>query len=465
MAEKSRDQAWQTRRFCSYHPLPMPKNGKLISPTAERRSLAFRYPPMYNSRMNLTDRLSALVQAAWLRWLLVVALVVLYTGWIGYVVSRDKPLDFYVYYMAAGAFQRGQNAYEISNAAWDDLAAEMGVTNYTRPYRYPPLTAALVAPLTLLPPRLAATFWLALSAVAAIAAAWWLALALDTPYRWVLALGGLLLFIPSLTTLHAGQVNLLLLASLTLSLWAFARHKPTWLGIGLGVGTSLKVIPLALVGYLLWRQRWRALLSAVLVIVALLLVAVPLVGWEGLVSYGHKAVLLGEPGRLFPQPTNQTFSGFFARLLVKHSGGWALADDPALAHRLSLLCGLILIIATVAICWPIGNVRHFFSLEFALIVTALQLIPPFTWYHQLVLLLIPFAILAREAWHEPGCRWMLAPLALAYVVTDVHGLLWHHLKGLTLLQSTPFYATLMLWGLLAGLIVRRKRFGKSTGLS
>jgi hypothetical protein len=419
------------------------KAGSAPSEGIERTLSRFRY-------------VAILIQTSWVHWALIVVLLALYTGWIGYVVSYNKPLDFYVYYMAAGAFLRGQNAYEISDLAWDDLAAEMGVSNYTRPYRYPPLTAELVAPLTFLLPRAAAAFWLVLSAIAAVAAAWWLALALDTPYRWPLALGGLLLFVPPLTTLHAGQVNLLLLASLTLALWAFARRKPVWVGIALALGTSLKVIPLALVGYLLWRGRWRALLSAVLVIILLLLVTVPLVGVDGLVSYGQKAILLGEPGRLFPQPTNQTFNGFFGRLLTKHAEGWAVTDDPGLAHALAQVAALFLVLVTVAVCWPVGDVRRYFQLEFALIVTALQLIPPFTWYHQLALLFIPFVVLTREALHGRGLRWMLALLAVGYVITNLHGLLWHRLGGLTLLQSTPFYTMLMLWGLLAWLIVRRK---------
>jgi hypothetical protein len=409
--------------------------------------------------MSFADRLSAIVQARWLRWVLVAALVILYTGWIGYVVSRDKPLDFYVYYLAAGAFLRGENAYEISDPAWDDLAAAMGVTNYTRPYRYPPLTAELAVPLTFLPPPVAAALWLALSAVAAVAAAWWLALALDTPYRWALALGGLLCFVPPLTTLHAGQVNLLLLASLALALWAFARQKPAWLGVALALGTGLKVIPLALIGYLLWRGQWRALLAAVLAVTLLTLIAGPLVGWDGLVSYGRKAVLLGEPGRLFAQPTNQTFSGFFARLLTDHAAGPAVADKPALAQTLTRVAALGLVLATVAICWPIGDRRGEFRLEFALILTALQLIPPFTWYHQLALLLIPFVVLASEALDARSLRWMLIPLALGYVLTDLHGLLWHYLEGLTLLQSTPFYSMLMLCGMLAWLIARERRAG------
>ena len=120
-----------------------------------------------------------------------------------------------------------------------------------------------------------------------------------------------------------------------------------------------------------------------------------------------------------------------------------------------------LVVATVVVCWPIGDTSRFFPLEFALIVTAIQLIPPFTWYHQLVLLLIPFLVLAREALHVRGLRWMVAPLALGYVIIDLHGLLWHHLEGLTLLQSTPFYVMLMLWGMLAWLIVKSKKPGKT----
>jgi len=79
-----------------------------------------------------------------------------------------------------------------------------------------------------------------------------------------------------------------------------------------------------------------------------------------------------------------------------------------------------------------------------------------------VLLLILFAVLTRETLHVQGPRWMLAPLALIYATTDLHGLLWHHLEGLTTLQSTPFYTMLMLWGMLAWLIVRRKRLGENT---
>ncbi len=409
------------------------------------------------ARVGLVGRLLALLQATWLRWVLVIVVLALYAGWITYVVKADKPVDFFVYYLAAGAFQRGQNAYDIQDEAWDDLALEMGVTNYTRPYRYPPLTAQIAAPLTALEPPVAAALWLALSAIASVTAAWLLALTLDQTYRWVIALGALLFFVPPLTTLHAGQVNLLLLASLAAALLALRRRKPLLGGAALAVGAGLKVIPLALVAYLLWCRRWKALLAAVLVLIVLLLLGTFLVGWEGLAAYGRNAVQLGEPGRLFPEPTNQSLHGFFARLFTRHSYGWSLADDAGLARTAGMVAALVLVLATAAVCWRVGNTEALLPLEFSLIVTALQLITPFTWYHQLSLLLIPIVVLAGEAWRERKLRWMLIPLTVGYVTIDLHGLLWHHLRGLTLLQSTPIYAMVAMWMMLAWLIVSRKR--------
>ena len=38
----------------------------------------------------MAHRIVTLAQTLWLRWLLVLALVLLYAGWTGYVISRDK---------------------------------------------------------------------------------------------------------------------------------------------------------------------------------------------------------------------------------------------------------------------------------------------------------------------------------------------------------------------------------------
>lgn len=399
-------------------------------------------------------------QARCLNWLLVAALIVLYTGWIGYVMVRDKPCDFYLYYLAAYGFFRGEDVY--GEVDWARLAQERHVTNYAPPYRYPPLTAQLVWPLTRLPARWAALVWLIASAVAFIASAWLLGRSSRAPFGAPLALGLLLFFVPPLTTLHAGQVNGFLLLALAFAFYAFSRQRPVWVGIGVAIGALLKLVPMAHLCYLIWRRLWRAALTAVIVVLLLLGSALPLVGQAGFSSYAQNFFTLGAAGNLVSSGASQSLSSFFARLLVAQSGRWALADTPYLARWLGWGASLVIILATMALCWPRGDPSRLFALEFALVTTAVSLVTPYVWYHQLAVLLIPFFVLAERALSVPRLRWMLIPLAAGYGLTDVHGLMWHHLEFNPLLVSMPFYTTLMLWGLLAGLLGREK-WGRIAG--
>ncbi|MCK4315696.1 MAG: hypothetical protein KAX24_07980, partial [Anaerolineae bacterium] len=117
--------------------------------------------------------------------------------------------------------------------------------------------------------------------------------------------------------------------------------------------------------------------------------------------------------------------------------------------------GLLLVILTAALCWSVGDATRWMPLEFGLIVAALQLIPPFTWYHQLVLLLIPLLIVANRLW--AARQWgYLVLLAVLFALTNVHGLAWHYLADWPWLTSFPFLLGLTLWGLSGWLLVRRK---------
>jgi uncharacterized membrane protein YccC len=51
-----------------------------------------------------------------------------------------------------------------------------------------------------------------------------------------LALGLLLCYVPSLTTMHAGQVNCLVLLALTLSFYGLSCNRPVLAGVGAAVG-------------------------------------------------------------------------------------------------------------------------------------------------------------------------------------------------------------------------------------
>lgn len=410
--------------------------------------------------MTFSHRLTPLAQAHRLRWLLVAALVVLYAAWIGYVIARDKPCDFYLYYLAAYGLAQEKDIY--GEVDWAQLAQETRVTNYAPPYRYPPLTAQLVWPLILLPPRLAALVWLSASALAFIASAWLIGRLSGAPFGVTLALVLLLFFVPPLTTLHAGQVNGFLLLALALALYAFTSRRPGGLGAGVAIGAMLKLVPMAHLGYLIWCRQWRAVVAGVLVIVLLLGSTIPLIGWSGLASYARNFSTLGAVGGLIPVGASQSISSFFARLLVAGEGRWYLTNIPQLARWLGWGVALLLVVATMALCWPRGDLSNLFALEFALVTAAVSLVPPYVWYHQLILLLIPFFVLAERALTHPRWRWMLVPLVIGYIVTDVHGLAWHHLEFNPFLVSMPFYTAVMLWGLLAWEIVREK-WGRTAG--
>lgn len=409
--------------------------------------------------MKFLHRLTILAQIAWLQGLLVAGLGVLYGSWIGYAIIRDKPCDFYLYYLAAYGFAHGADVY--GSVPWEQLARQLGITNYAPPYRYPPLTAQLVWPLMFLPPRQAALVWLIASALAFIASAWLIGRSLKSPLGVPLALGLLLFFVPPLTTLHAGQVNGFLLLALALALYAFVHRHPAWAGVGLAVGALLKLVPAAHIGYLAWRRQWGAALVSAIAIALLVGSAIPLVGWSGLTSYAGNFSTLSAVGGLIPVGASQSIGSFFARLLVAGDGRWVLADAPRLACWLSWMASLLLAAATAVLCWPRGDLAHTFTLEFALVTVVVCLLPPYVWYHQLVLLLIPFTVLVERALAVPRLRWMLVALIVGYIATDVHGLTWHYLEFCPFLVSMPFYTALMLWGLLAWLIVREK-WGRAT---
>lgn len=395
------------------------------------------------------DRRTARLNAA-----LGAALICVYAAAIVFTVTRGKAVDFAAYYLAAYGFAQGEDMYArrgegppTDAPAWNRLAREVGITDYAPPYRYPPLTAALVWPLTYLPPRVATVLWLATSAVALIASAWLLGrtstLRCGVPLAFALLLG----FVPAVVTLYAGQVNALVLLCLCWALYAAARGHLGRAGASVAAGAMLKLVPLAHLAYFGWRGHWRAVGVGIAVIVACLVIPLPLVGWHSLLSYAHNFAALSEAGHLSTTPGNQALSGLFARLFV--------ADAPRLAWWLTQVLSVALVAATAVLCWPLGTSTRTLKLEFALITAAVTLVPPNLWYHQMVLLLLPLFVLVDFALSQASERWMLLPLGFGYAAIAIFGVAWRSLPS-PILASLPVYATIMMWTLLARLLLNSK---------
>ena len=78
-----------------------------------------------------------------------------------------------------------------------------------------------------------------------------------------------------------GQPNLVLLAMMLYGFWSL-RHQRSWLaGFMFALATAIKVFPVAVLPYLLWRRKWAAFVSMIAFTgILLYVVPAPIRGFE-----------------------------------------------------------------------------------------------------------------------------------------------------------------------------------------
>ncbi|NNM84881.1 MAG: DUF2029 domain-containing protein [Phycisphaerales bacterium] len=224
-----------------------------------------------------------------------------------FLKRRQTDLDTYL--RAAWAVRTGGNMYSITDTnGWH--------------YNYPPLLGILLVPLADAPRALEQHNWVPFSVsvglwyVLSVVLAWIgtdrLARALektsgDAEVRlqrrycrrwWALRLLPLLICLPALArALARGQVNSLLLLLLALTGASLAYRRYVRAGLWTGLAAAVKVFPLFLGLYWLWRWSWRGLLGVLLgLVVGGVLVPVVTMGPQGTwAAYGHFAHVVIAP--------------------------------------------------------------------------------------------------------------------------------------------------------------------------
>ncbi|MDW8068959.1 MAG: glycosyltransferase family 87 protein [Anaerolineae bacterium] len=387
--------------------------------------------------------------------LTVLAFLVVEAGWAAVVVMANKGTDFYLYYLAAEALKRGQDIYSLDATEWQRLAIEVNVPHYVTPYLYPPLLATLIQPLTLLPPRFAFAIWSGINVLVVLITALWLSRWLAD--RWVVPwiFIGLAGYVPVLTTVYAGQVNLFVLLSVVAYLYALARGRPAGAGLALAMGVLLKPISVTLALHAAWKFLARTVLWLFVGLVLLGFIAIPLIGLKPYQTYLRLSLSLAnlmQAGEPVVYPPNQGLSGFFGRLLTHHEFGSALTHNPALAKTLTLSVSAVLALATAALCWPGKFSKDLFLLEAGLVVVTTHLIAPVSWFHHMALAFVALSV----AW-QSASGWERVCILIAYFLMNLQGLFWHPLVGHTLLLSLGTYGLLVLWGVLAWQMVKHRR--------
>ncbi|AMA57211.1 MULTISPECIES: glycosyltransferase family 87 protein [unclassified Bradyrhizobium] len=187
------------------------------------------------------------------------------------IFGHGKTKDYGLWYWAGQQVLQGQPLYPGSAEAHFDFI-------------YPPLSAILLA----IPSWFGKIpLYVVLSILNAVA--WWytgtfsqvLAGSDHKPGPWLEALPAFVTVTFVFDMFDLGQPNLVLLAMMLFGFWSLRQQRPWLAGFMFALATAIKVFPIAVLPYLVWRRKWAAALATVAFTgILLYVVPAPIRGFE-----------------------------------------------------------------------------------------------------------------------------------------------------------------------------------------
>jgi hypothetical protein len=334
--------------------------------------------------------------------------------------------NFGAYYRAGRAVARGETPYAIDQHG------------PTAAFVYAPAYAYLFCPLSLLDYAWAVRLWTLLN-WACCAGCVILALSLvsgaDTPGDWgwgTVWLAALPLAGYFWANVRVGQTGAL--AAVLCLGWAVCQRRgwPMVGGVLLAAGAGLKVAPVVLLPYLLVRRDWRGLAGALSGGIALFLLPVPWVGWEGSLRLHLEWPRLCQSTQALETCTaqNQSLLAILARLPEISDGNTIYS--PENLRRLQAVYPLVVFaLAAVLYAWVFrqrrvggrlapGQEQLRDTLHLALLLIFTALVSPRAWPCNFVVSVVAVALLAEDVIRRrPGWKVALAALVLVAVATAI----------------------------------------------
>jgi hypothetical protein len=366
------------------------------------------------------------------------AAAALFLAVVVWTTVHATALDFAAYLIGAHGFIAGQPVYQWGAEDFRSIAHHLDIANFAYPYRYSPVIALLISPLLALPYRAGLFLWSLINAAAIMAAGELLSRLSANPVKQWLTRCAIWLFVPFFVSLYAGQVNPLVTFLGVLAVLAIAKGRDYGAGMWAAMAFLIKPTAIGLICYPIWKGRWRAAILFVIITALTLSLMTALFGWGSL----HSGVPISAAGiHVGAYPPLQNFWGAAQRWFTPHEYGWSVAQNSMLADRIGLLLSLGLVIVTVLFCLPPMRPSSWRDAEWGMILIAIALIVPATWYHHYSLLAIPLAILIAKA----ESRLDAALALIAWMAINAFGVAWHFLIGHTLLLDAGTFGALILW--------------------
>jgi len=260
------------------------------------------------------------------------------------IIQKDLGTDFGSFYSACKAAELRGDIYDVDYL--NDLARESGIPGHVYPYLYPPFFAFVAAPFCVFSPTSARILW-TLGSVILLSLSMTISVFMvgsvmnrhegDPLYRarllrCLIVFSILLLWIlPFRNNFRIGQVNILVLTFIVLSLYAYSKKADIASGVFLSFAAVMKVTPVILLLYFIARRRYRAVLSCCACVLVLAAATLPLGAFDSwhrffgfLPSMSYGAVI---PGLFHPGAyPNFSIAGFFSRLFMDNSVAVTIAS-------------------------------------------------------------------------------------------------------------------------------------------
>jgi hypothetical protein len=328
--------------------------------------------------------------------------------------------DFQDYLFAAHQLASGGDPYAnfVRNHVPWDWSLSSG-------YLYPPAFAVTLIPLTWVSNDLAVRIWLLLIQAAVVASLLMVYQVIGRPRRGeLLCLAAVMTtFFPLASSVLTGTMNTLLLLLLTGAWACWQRRQDIFSGALVGTAAVFKLFPIALLPYLAWRRHWKLLGALCLTGLGGLALGLAVTSLAHNIYYFRDMLPHLAAGTGYRE--NQSLAGFTARICqpsTADGGGSAGWCGRALDWPLVVL---LLFLVLRASSRPSRS-----PLEFALAVSALPLISSVTWSFHLVVLILPIALLIRQAFRGAMSRRAGRVLMAAWLCFSVgpalHYLLIYH---------------------------------------
>jgi alpha-1,2-mannosyltransferase len=323
------------------------------------------------------------------------------------------------------------------------LQLDQGI-NIWKEYNWPntPVMAMILKPFMNIDPAFfGSQVWLFAKMICAVASIYLVFSMLDQPRHpfplWGKALTIVLALRPIQGDLFHGNVNLFILLTVVLAIYAFSRGWDVMAGLTLALGIACKITPALFLPYLAWKRAWKAL-AAACVGVALWLLVVPSFyfgwqrNWDGVSSWVNGMVLpYVVKNEITSEHQNQSLPGLLERIF-RHRVAVVHANHPeeflniadVSSPALSLVVKSCMAAFCLAVMWRCRAPRNDrtdwrWMAEFGAVVLGMLIFSERTWKHHAVTLLIPFAVIAHQlfAFRLPrGLWWYLTGTIVAVVV-------------------------------------------------